>query len=57
MLRDFFIYKNLDTSQEERQFEIRFYIQKSDTLRYVIFIEFLKFAERGEGRIYKNNAL
>ena len=36
-LRDIFIYKKLDTSQKARQFAIRFYIQKSGTLRYAIF--------------------
>ena len=36
-LRDVFISKKLDTSQKPRQFAIRFYIQKSGTLRYTIF--------------------
>ena len=35
-LRDVFIYKKLDTSQKARQFAIRFYIEKSGTLRYAI---------------------
>ena len=46
-LRDVFIYKKLDTSQKARQFVIRFYIQKSGTLRYAIFIEFWNLRIRG----------
>ena len=36
-LRDVFIYKKVHTSQKARQFAIRFYIQKSGTLRSTIF--------------------
>ena len=51
-LREFFIYKKLDTSQKARQFALRFFIyKKPDTLRCVIFMEFLKLAEGG-GHLY-----
>ena len=36
-LRDIFIYKKPDTSQEGIQFELRLYIKNPDTLCYAIF--------------------
>ena len=47
-LLDVYIYKKLDTSQKARQFAIRFYIQNPALCVTRFFIEFLKFAERGD---------
>ena len=57
-LREIFIYKKLDTSQKARQFAIRFYIQKSGTLCYVISHWIFRFAEGGGAHLFlKKNAL
>ena len=47
----FYINKNLDISQKRRQFAIRFYIQKSSTLRYAIFYWIFEIC-RGEGHLF-----
>ena len=55
--RDVYIYKKPNTSKKARQFELRCFMhKKTDTLRYAIFMEFLKLAEVG-GHFYKQKTM
>ena len=57
-LREVFIYKKPETSKKARQFALRFLINKKpDTLRFAIFMKFLKLAEGGRRGVSKQKIM